>query len=251
MTQVAFGLFDCIDRGTTPLHQLYEERLQLLEAADFFCYHLAEHHATPLGMAPSPSLFLSAIAHPAHSPGAAGLSPSPLQPPAAHRRSLHAGPPLKLRRLSDFPHRSSRSPRSGSPPKPPAPAAVTPHYALLRATAAGDREGAEAVASAATCLVEFLLCCRCCQALVNAFSPSTLSAVSHGPNWSGGFRWRWDPSVANDLLSVRAHTPVTRFSLRLATRAGRPVGGDPIYPTASVKGPDVQRAASTRTKIER
>jgi alkanesulfonate monooxygenase SsuD/methylene tetrahydromethanopterin reductase-like flavin-dependent oxidoreductase (luciferase family) len=36
-----------------------------LEAADkagFFCYHLAEHHATPLGMAPSPALFLAAAA---------------------------------------------------------------------------------------------------------------------------------------------------------------------------------------------
>ena len=99
--------------------------------------------------------------------------------------------------------------------------------------------------------MEFLLCCRCCQALVNVFSPSTFSAVSHDPNWSGGFRWRWDPSVANDLLSVQAHTPVTRCSLRLATRAGRPVGGDPISPTAFLKGPEVQRAASTRTKIER
>ena len=65
MTRVDFGLFDWIDRGTAPLHQLYEERLQLLEAADtagFFGYHLAEHHATPLGMAPSPALFLSAAA---------------------------------------------------------------------------------------------------------------------------------------------------------------------------------------------
>ena len=65
MDQVAFGLFDWIDRGEAPLHQLYEERLQLLEVADaagFFCYHLAEHHATPLGMAPSPALFLSAAA---------------------------------------------------------------------------------------------------------------------------------------------------------------------------------------------
>src|SRR5712691_4730258 len=35
--------------------------------------------------------------------------------------------------------------------------------------------------------------------------------------------------VSNDLLSVRAQTPVTRFSMRLLTRAGRPVGGDPIY----------------------
>jgi alkanesulfonate monooxygenase SsuD/methylene tetrahydromethanopterin reductase-like flavin-dependent oxidoreductase (luciferase family) len=65
VTQVTFGLFDWIDQGETPLHQLYEERLRLLEVADaagFFGYHLAEHHATPLGMAPSPALFLSAAA---------------------------------------------------------------------------------------------------------------------------------------------------------------------------------------------
>jgi alkanesulfonate monooxygenase SsuD/methylene tetrahydromethanopterin reductase-like flavin-dependent oxidoreductase (luciferase family) len=65
LARVAFGLFDWIDRGTAPLQQLYEERLQLLEAADaagFFGYHLAEHHATPLGMAPSPALFLTAAA---------------------------------------------------------------------------------------------------------------------------------------------------------------------------------------------
>ena len=65
MTKLDFGIFDWIDRAEAPLHQLYEERLQLLEVADsagFFCYHLAEHHATPLGMAPSPALFLSAAA---------------------------------------------------------------------------------------------------------------------------------------------------------------------------------------------
>src|SRR5213592_3885168 len=65
MSEVSFGVFDWIDRGTQPLSQLYEDRLQLLAAADeagFFCYHLAEHHATPLGMAPSPALFLAAAA---------------------------------------------------------------------------------------------------------------------------------------------------------------------------------------------
>ena len=65
MAQATFGLFDWIDQGTAPLQQLYEERLQLLEVADaagFFCYHLAEHHTTPLGMAPSPALFLTAAA---------------------------------------------------------------------------------------------------------------------------------------------------------------------------------------------
>jgi alkanesulfonate monooxygenase SsuD/methylene tetrahydromethanopterin reductase-like flavin-dependent oxidoreductase (luciferase family) len=61
----SFGLFDWIDWRDVPLAQLFDERLQILEAADtagFAGYHLAEHHATPLGMAPSPSVFLSAVA---------------------------------------------------------------------------------------------------------------------------------------------------------------------------------------------
>src|ERR1700759_3766585 len=65
MAKIQFGLFDWIDRGGTQLRQLYEDRLQLLEAADkaeFFCYHLAEHHSTPLGMAPSPAVFLASVA---------------------------------------------------------------------------------------------------------------------------------------------------------------------------------------------
>src|SRR5581483_10532560 len=65
MAGVRFGMFDWIDRRPAPLGQIYEERLQLIEAgeaAGFFCYHLAEHHATPLGMAPSPALFLAAAA---------------------------------------------------------------------------------------------------------------------------------------------------------------------------------------------
>ena len=65
MEQITFGLFDWVDRGQRPLDQLYEERLTLIEQADragFYGYHLAEHHATPLGMAPSPALFLSSVA---------------------------------------------------------------------------------------------------------------------------------------------------------------------------------------------
>ena len=58
------------------------------------------------------------------------------------------------------------------------------------------------------------------------------------------------PRVSNDLLSVRAQTPVTRCSLRLSTTAGRPVGGDPISPTASLHGPEIQRAASTSPKAQ-
>src|ERR1700756_1376091 len=60
-----FGVFDHLDRYDGPLTDYYEARLRLIELYDqagFFGYHLAEHHATPLGMAPSPSVFLAAIA---------------------------------------------------------------------------------------------------------------------------------------------------------------------------------------------
>jgi alkanesulfonate monooxygenase SsuD/methylene tetrahydromethanopterin reductase-like flavin-dependent oxidoreductase (luciferase family) len=57
------GVFDHLDRQDVPLAEFYESRLRLLErydAAGFAAYHLAEHHATPLGMAPVPGLFLAA-----------------------------------------------------------------------------------------------------------------------------------------------------------------------------------------------
>jgi alkanesulfonate monooxygenase SsuD/methylene tetrahydromethanopterin reductase-like flavin-dependent oxidoreductase (luciferase family) len=60
-----FGVFDHLDRSGAPLAEQYEDRLQLIEtyeAAGFHAYHLAEHHSTPLGMAPSPAVFLSAVA---------------------------------------------------------------------------------------------------------------------------------------------------------------------------------------------
>jgi alkanesulfonate monooxygenase SsuD/methylene tetrahydromethanopterin reductase-like flavin-dependent oxidoreductase (luciferase family) len=60
-----FGIFDHIDRGNGPLHLFFEERLKLTEIydrLDFYAYHVAEHHFTPLGMAASPSVFLSAVA---------------------------------------------------------------------------------------------------------------------------------------------------------------------------------------------
>ncbi len=63
-TDMPVGLFDWIDFSRPDrLSALYEQRLKLLEYADaagFYCYHLAEHHLTPLGGAPSPSLFLAA-----------------------------------------------------------------------------------------------------------------------------------------------------------------------------------------------
>src|SRR6266851_1931621 len=63
--KTAFGVFDHIERRGNSLDGLFEGRLKLLEqydAAGFYGYHLAEHHATPLGMAPSPGLFLAAAA---------------------------------------------------------------------------------------------------------------------------------------------------------------------------------------------
>jgi alkanesulfonate monooxygenase SsuD/methylene tetrahydromethanopterin reductase-like flavin-dependent oxidoreductase (luciferase family) len=62
--QLNFGVFDHLDRNDLPLHDLYEQRLQVIEFLDrsgFYAYHVAEHHFTPLGMAPSPSVFLSAV----------------------------------------------------------------------------------------------------------------------------------------------------------------------------------------------
>jgi alkanesulfonate monooxygenase SsuD/methylene tetrahydromethanopterin reductase-like flavin-dependent oxidoreductase (luciferase family) len=60
-----FGIFDHLDRNDRPLHAFYQERLQFVEAYDragFYAYHTAEHHATPLGLAASPSVFLAAVA---------------------------------------------------------------------------------------------------------------------------------------------------------------------------------------------
>jgi alkanesulfonate monooxygenase SsuD/methylene tetrahydromethanopterin reductase-like flavin-dependent oxidoreductase (luciferase family) len=60
-----FGIFDHLDRGDKSIAELYEQRLRIIELYDrsgFHAYHLAEHHSTPLGMAPSPSVFLSSVA---------------------------------------------------------------------------------------------------------------------------------------------------------------------------------------------
>ncbi len=59
-----FGIWDWLDRPPgMPVADLYEQRLQVLEAADkagFYCYHLAEHHGTPLSAAPSANVFFAA-----------------------------------------------------------------------------------------------------------------------------------------------------------------------------------------------
>lgn len=65
MTALRFGTFVWVDAGDRPLHQLYDDHLALAALADelgFFGYHLAEHHCTPLGLAPSPNVMLAAVA---------------------------------------------------------------------------------------------------------------------------------------------------------------------------------------------
>ncbi len=61
--RIAVGLFDWIDRGPGGLADNYERRLRMVEQADragYYCYMVAEHHGTPLGTAPSPSVILAA-----------------------------------------------------------------------------------------------------------------------------------------------------------------------------------------------
>ncbi len=60
-----FGVFDHVDRGADDLAQFYADRMAIVaeyDRAGFHCYHVAEHHGTPLGCAPSPSVYLSAVA---------------------------------------------------------------------------------------------------------------------------------------------------------------------------------------------
>ena len=62
---IEFGVFDHLDNDHLPMREYYDERLKLIETYDrsgFHSYHIAEHHATPLGMAPSPNVFLSSVA---------------------------------------------------------------------------------------------------------------------------------------------------------------------------------------------
>jgi alkanesulfonate monooxygenase SsuD/methylene tetrahydromethanopterin reductase-like flavin-dependent oxidoreductase (luciferase family) len=62
-----FGVFDHLDGYGSggSLADYYEDRLRIAQAYDragFYGYHVAEHHSTRLGMAPSPSVFLAAVA---------------------------------------------------------------------------------------------------------------------------------------------------------------------------------------------
>lgn len=60
-----FGIFDHLDNDHLPIADYFEQRLKMLELYDragFYSWHVAEHHATTLGMAPSPNIVLAAAA---------------------------------------------------------------------------------------------------------------------------------------------------------------------------------------------
>ena len=60
-----FGIFDYVDQRDEPAAKTFDDRMTFLQAAEeagITGYHLTEHHATPLSLAPSPSIFLAAAA---------------------------------------------------------------------------------------------------------------------------------------------------------------------------------------------
>ena len=61
--KLELGVVDHIDKQDRPVHSTYDDRMKLMrlyDEAGFRTFHLTEHHATPLGLAPSPLIFLAA-----------------------------------------------------------------------------------------------------------------------------------------------------------------------------------------------
>lgn len=59
-----FGVFDHVDDSGLPPAAHMAARLEMVAAYDqagFHAYHVAEHHGTPLGHAPSPAVYLAAV----------------------------------------------------------------------------------------------------------------------------------------------------------------------------------------------
>jgi alkanesulfonate monooxygenase SsuD/methylene tetrahydromethanopterin reductase-like flavin-dependent oxidoreductase (luciferase family) len=59
------GIFDHLDSNDLTPQAFFESRLRIVEMYDragFYAYHCAEHHLAPIGMVPSPSVFLAAVA---------------------------------------------------------------------------------------------------------------------------------------------------------------------------------------------
>src|SRR5919201_4800753 len=64
--RVEFGIWDHFERRPgVPVADQFAQKIALLQAAEqlgFVGYHIAEHPLTPLDLAPSPSIFLAALA---------------------------------------------------------------------------------------------------------------------------------------------------------------------------------------------
>lgn len=64
--EARFGIWDHFERRPNiPTHEQYQQKIALVREAErlgFRYYHVAEHHLSPLDMAPSPSVFLAALA---------------------------------------------------------------------------------------------------------------------------------------------------------------------------------------------
>jgi alkanesulfonate monooxygenase SsuD/methylene tetrahydromethanopterin reductase-like flavin-dependent oxidoreductase (luciferase family) len=66
MMRTNFAIWDHFERREgVPIAQQYQEKIRLLQEAEklgFYAYHIAEHHLTSLDLAPSPNVFLAALA---------------------------------------------------------------------------------------------------------------------------------------------------------------------------------------------
>jgi alkanesulfonate monooxygenase SsuD/methylene tetrahydromethanopterin reductase-like flavin-dependent oxidoreductase (luciferase family) len=64
--RIDFGIWDHFERRRdVPVEQQYRDKIALLceaERLGYYAYHIAEHHLTPLDLAPSPNVFLAALA---------------------------------------------------------------------------------------------------------------------------------------------------------------------------------------------
>ena len=64
--RIEFGIWDHFERrASVPVADQYHQKIELLRAAEqlgFYGYLVAEHHLSPLDLAPSPSIFLAALA---------------------------------------------------------------------------------------------------------------------------------------------------------------------------------------------
>src|SRR5262249_18954824 len=86
-------------------------------------------------------------------------------------------------------------------------------------------------------------------ALENFFFPPVFGRCVRWPRPLLRLPFALEPMVSNDLLSGRALTPVTRFSMCLLTTTESLGGADPIQPPVFRKGAELEGPACTTTKL--